>query len=79
MNQSYNAGVNYSNRNASSNNTKTDIIRGYSGAVFTSLSIIYILINKVFVNVAKNMTGAKQVILTTFSNWVAISMANASN
>ena len=55
------------------------VIRGYLGAVFTSLSIIYILINKVFVNATKNMTGAKQFIWSTFSNSVATSMANASN
>ena len=53
MNQSYNAGVNYSNRNASSPGSRSDIIRGYSGAVLSSTSILYILTEKVFVNAAK--------------------------
>ena len=38
-NQTYNCGVNYGNRNASSNYTLTDVGRGYVGAVFASIAI----------------------------------------
>jgi len=43
VNQTYNAGMNYGNRNASSPYTVKDLARGYSGAVVTSVSIAYFL------------------------------------
>lgn len=39
VNQTYNAGMNYGNRNASSEYTTTDLARGYSAAVVTSVGI----------------------------------------
>lgn len=39
INQTYNAGMNYGNRNASSPLTTTDLARGYVGAVAVSVSI----------------------------------------
>lgn len=38
-NQTYNAGMNYGNRNASSSYTVADLGKGYSGAVAVSMSI----------------------------------------
>ena len=40
VNQTYNAMINYGNRNASSKYTNTDIARGYVAAVTVSLSIV---------------------------------------
>ncbi len=39
LNQTYNAGMNYGNRNASSTYTNTDLARGYFGAVIASIGI----------------------------------------
>ena len=39
INQTYNAGMNYGNRNASSPYTTKDLARGYAGAVAVSVSI----------------------------------------
>jgi len=39
VNQTYNAGMNYGNRNASSTYTTADLGRGYAGAVAFSVSI----------------------------------------
>ena len=39
LNQTYNAAINYGNRNASSNYTVSDLMKGYSGAVAVSVSI----------------------------------------
>lgn len=39
LNQTYNAGMNYGNRNASSKYTTSDLARGYAGAVVTSVGI----------------------------------------
>ena len=38
-NQTYNAGMNYGNRNASSPYTTSDMMKGYSAAVFISVGI----------------------------------------
>ncbi|CAI2373929.1 unnamed protein product [Moneuplotes crassus] len=78
INQSYNAGLNYGNRNASSPYTKKDIIRGYSGAVATALTIS-VSLNKIFSGVTSKMTGTKRFIVSTSFNWFAISLANAAN
>ena len=78
LNQTYNAGLNYGNRNASSPYTTTDLMKGYCGAVITSITIS-VSLNRVFSKATKNMTGAKQIITSTILNWIAVSLANASN
>ena len=39
LNQSYNAGLNYANRNASCKYTSTDMAKGYVGACVTSIGL----------------------------------------
>ena len=41
VNQTYNAGLNYGNRNTSSEYTTTDLARGYFGAVAASMTIAF--------------------------------------
>lgn len=50
FNQSFNAGLNYGNRNGSSVYTKGDLIFGYSMAVGSSISVA-LLLRKLFSNV----------------------------
>lgn len=78
LNQTYNAGLNYGNRNASSPYTLTDMMKGYWGAVVTSITIS-VTLNRLFSKATKRMTGAKQIIISTILNWIAVSLANASN
>lgn len=40
LNQTYNAGMNYSNRNASSNTTNLDIQKGYMAAISSSMIVM---------------------------------------
>ena len=47
VNQSYNAGMNYANRNASSPYTQEDLMKGYTGAVSASI-IISVGLNRLF-------------------------------
>lgn len=78
LNQSYNAGLNYGNRNASSPYTQNDILKGYTGAVVTSLTIALTL-NKLFSGITSKMPPNKKLIASTFFNWIAVSAANVAN
>ena len=62
FNQSFNAGLNYGNRNASSTYTMKDLIQGYSAAVGSSVSVA-LLLKKVFSPL--KTTGAKQILLNS--------------
>lgn len=53
-------------------------MRGYSGAVATSLTIS-VSLNLLFKGMTSKMTGGKQFIASTFFNLLAVSLANASN
>lgn len=64
FNQSFNAGLNYGNRNASSPYTTKDLAFGYSAAVGSSVTMALAL-RKVFANVAKSMTGAKLILVNS--------------
>lgn len=64
FNQSFNAGLNYGNRNASSPYTNKDLAFGYSAAVGSSVSMALIL-KKLFANVTKNVTGSKFILVNS--------------
>jgi Sideroflexins len=51
FNQSFNAGLNYGNRNASSPYTTSDLLQGYSAAVGSSVSMA-LLLRKMFAGVS---------------------------
>jgi hypothetical protein len=56
INQTYNAGMNYGNRNASSPNTTKDLMFGYSMAVASSITVSLGL-RKLSHNMTKNLHG----------------------
>ena len=58
LNQTYNAGMNYGNRNASSPNTVNDLLFGYSMAVLSSVSVSWGL-KKLSADFTKKMSGSK--------------------
>ena len=78
INQSYNAVVNYGNRNASSSYTTTDILKGYAAA--TSSSVFVALgIRKLVENQTRSMVGAKLLLYNSFSVMIASAIGGFVN
>jgi len=78
VNQTYNAGINYGNRNASSEYTKTDLGRGYCAAVATSVGIALISRTMMAKTLSK-MSGPKLVLTNALLNYFAAAFAGAAN
>lgn len=78
LNQTYNAGMNYGNRNASSTLTTSDLASGYCTAVAVSCSIVFAS-RLVLANQLKGLHGSKQVIANAALNYFACAVAGASN
>ena len=57
VNQTYNACLNYGNRNASSNYTNLDIMKSYGAACLSSITVA-LAIRKALSGRTKNMKGA---------------------
>lgn len=78
LNQTYNAGMNYGNRNASSQQTTGDILFGYSAAVFSSIAISLSL-RKACAGVTRTMAGGTLVLANSIINYVAVASAGFLN
>ena len=78
VNQTYNAALNYGNRNATSNYTNQDILKGYAVACVASIGTA-LLIRKGFSSYTKNMKGAKLVVMNSISSFFACSTAGFLN
>lgn len=78
VNQSYNAGSSYVNRNASSKYTTNDLLLGYGAALLASISLA-VGLNKIFSPITAQLSGAKRLIIGNSFVWVAVSAANAAN
>ena len=77
-NQTYNAGMNYGNRNASSDYTLQDLGKGYVTAVAVSCSIV--MVSRTFLNPRlSKLKGSAMFIANALLNYVASSLAGASN
>jgi hypothetical protein len=63
-NQSYNAGLNYGNRNTSSTYTNQDLAVGFSSAVIASI-FSGILLRKAFAPITAAATGASLIMLNS--------------
>ena len=78
VNQTYNAGMNYGNRNASSKYTTSDMARGYGAAVVTSCGIA--LISRVMMaNYLASLKGTRLILTNTLLNWAAAAFAGFAN
>lgn len=75
FNQSFNAGINYGNRNASSPYTTNDLAFGYSAAVGSSVSVALVL-RKLFSGMTSRFTGPK---LTLINSLVAAMASGSAN
>lgn len=78
LNQTYNAGMNYGNRNASSPQTTGDILFGYSMAVASSITISLSL-RKLCAGITKNMKGGTMVLANSIINYIAVASAGFLN
>uniref|UniRef100_A0A7S3CLF2 Sideroflexin n=1 Tax=Strombidium rassoulzadegani TaxID=1082188 RepID=A0A7S3CLF2_9SPIT len=78
VNQSYNAALNYGNRNASSSYTSQDILKSYSYACASSITVALGL-RKMLESRTKNMRGAKVFVFNTVSTFFACSTAGFLN
>ena len=78
FNQSFNAGLNYGNRNASSTYTTKDLAIGYSAAVGASITMALTL-SKALSGVSKGMTGAKLVLINSIIATMASGTAGFFN
>ena len=78
MNQTYNALLNYGNRNASSSYTTSDIMKSYSYACVASISVA-LGIRKMLEKRTKGLTGAKLIIFNSISTFFACSTAGFLN
>ena len=78
VNQTYNAGLNYGNRNTSSEYTTSDLARGYLGAVAASMTIAFATRKALAPQIAK-MTGTRLLMASAFLNWIAAAGAGGLN
>lgn len=78
VNQTYNAAVNYGNRNASSVYTQEDIVKSYSAATITSI-VVALGIRKALESRTRSMKGAKLLVFNSISSFFAISSAGFLN
>jgi hypothetical protein len=78
VNQTYNAGMNYGNRNASSEYSINDLSRGYFGAVAMSVSIA-LGSRTLLAKPLSTLKGPKYFILNAFLNYLAAATAGATN
>lgn len=77
-NQTYNAGMNYGNRNASSTLTNSDLAKSYSAAVGVSCSIAFVSRTILAVQLQK-LKGPKLIIANAALNYFAAAFAGAAN
>ena len=78
VNQTYNAVLNYGNRNASSNYTTNDIMKSYGYACASSISVA-LGIRKMLSGKTKHMKGAKLIVFNSISAFFACSTAGFLN
>ena len=78
INQSYNAALNYGNRNASSNYTTKDILKSYTMACVASIGVA-LGVRKALSKYTKHMSGAKLTMMNSVSAFFACSTAGFLN
>lgn len=78
INQTYNAGMNFGNRNASSQQTTGDILFGYTAAVTSSITIS-VGLRKLSHNMTKGLQGGMAVLATSIISYLAVASAGFLN
>jgi len=78
LDQTYIAGINYGNRNASTTYTTNDLLRGYSAAVLASTGIAYFTRTLLQKSLSK-LTGSRLLFASAGLNWIAAASAGGLN
>lgn len=78
VNQTYNATINYGNRNASSSYSKKDVMSSYLCACAASIGVS-LLIRKHFEARARTVSGSRLIILNSISTMFAVGTAGYLN
>lgn len=78
LNQTYNAGMNYGNRNASSPNSTKDLLFGYSLAVASSIGVSLGL-KKLSYSFTRNMAGGSMILANSIITYLAVATAGFLN
>jgi hypothetical protein len=78
LNQTYNAGMNYGNRNASSPNTVGDLMFGYTAAVSSSIGVSLGL-RKLCLNMTRSLKGGPLILANALISYVAVAIAGFLN
>lgn len=78
VNQTYNAGLNYGNRNATSSYTNEDIMKSYSVAVTASI-VVALGIRKFLERYTRNLHGGKLMMFNSVSAFASCAIAGYLN
>jgi hypothetical protein len=78
INQTYNAGLNYANRNASSNYTNQDIMKGYTAAMISSIGVS-LVIRRALLPWTTGVKGAKGYVYNSISAFIGCAAAGFLN
>jgi sideroflexin-5 len=78
INQTYNAGLNYGNRNASSEQTTSDLLKAYSIAVSSAITMA-LGMRKVADFMLKGRTGAVVALSVNACNYTAVTISSCTN
>lgn len=79
INQTYNAMVNYGNRNASSEYTTSDIMKSYTAACTASIGMSLGIRKAFALSTASGAKGPKLYVLNSISSFMAMSTAGFLN
>jgi hypothetical protein len=78
LNQSYNAGLNYGNKNSSCAYSNNDMLKGYLSAVGSALAVA-VTLRKLTAGMTKTATGKKLLLLNTLVGGTAGACASFCN
>ena len=78
VNQTYNSGMNYGNRNASSSYTVYDLGKGYAGAVIVSV-LISLYTRTIFASRLRSLSGGRLIMANAVLNYFPAAFAGACN
>ena len=78
VNQSLNASLNYGNRNASSTQTNQDLLKSYTLAVVSSITVALTL-RTAAAKWSKGLTGTKQIVSNSVSSFASCATAGYLN
>ena len=70
--------MNYGNRNATSQQTSTDILKGYTAAVTSAIGVSYTC-RRLFAPITANLQGGVKFLANSGLNWVGIAVAGFLN